>query len=283
MTESLAPDDSCADLPALIRAEIANARAALDMAEDDPVVAFHEARKAIKKARSNARLMRKADKDASKRINAAGRRAAHMLAEARDADSLEQIARAAAIKCDDADLAAVLREEADRARADGERVDRAEAADQARAMLDEMERETAAAGPITEPGTAVAKGLARTYARACDRLAEAKADPNGVTLHELRKRVKDWRHHAEALGDVWPGGIKARRRKAKTAADLLGDHHDLVRLIERLEAREGDGLDAAIESLRTSRDRLAKKALKRTARAFRRGKSRAKKKLVGAA
>lgn len=278
MTEKLRKADDFNAIPGLMRAEIQNARDALDKLDEDSIFAVHEARKAIKKARSNARLIRKGDKTASRRINAAGRRAAHVLAEARDADSLEQIARAAAMKCENETLADALREEADKARKDGARVDRKAAAQQCRKNLDEMEAEIARLGkkPFDDPGTAMVKGLARTYKRACKRLETARDEPNGYTLHELRKRVKDWRYHVVACKRIWPGGVKRRKKKAKTLTGYLGDHHDLVRLIDRLGDRQGEGVDAAIDELKTARDALAEKALDQAGKVFRTDKADAK-------
>ncbi|XBQ17012.1 MAG: CHAD domain-containing protein [Oceanicaulis sp.] len=283
MTEKLQTGHSFADMGALIRAEIDNARAALARVETDPLYAVHEARKAIKKARSNARLIRKGDKRASKRVNAAGRRAAHVLEEARDADSLEQIARAAGLHCERPEIAAVYRAEARRARRDSERVDRVRAAGQCRALLDEMAAEAAKADLTDDPDKAMAKGLARTYKRAVKRYEAAADSPSGETLHELRKRVKDWRYHTTALKNVWPGGVKKKRKKAKTVADLIGDHHDLTRLIERLDDRQGEHLDEAIDLLKARRKALEKKALKKARKLFKKDPSEAKDALKEAA
>lgn len=278
MTEKLRRTEDFNAMGALMRAEIQNARDALDMTDRDPILGIHEARKAIKKARSNARLIRKGDKTASKRINAAGRRASRVLEEARESDSLEQIARAAAMTCENEQLAQALREEADKARKDGQRIRRTEAAGQARRALDEMEAEVARLGdtPFDDPGKAMVEGLARTYKRCCKRLEDAEDDPNGHTLHELRKRVKDWRYHVVACKRIWPGGVKRRKKKAKKLTDYLGDHHDLVRLIDRLGDRQGQGYDDAIGTLKAARDALAETALKQAGKVFKTGKSDAK-------
>lgn len=268
MTEKLDAHQSFSEIPGVMKAEIDNARAALDRIDSDSLYAVHEARKAIKKARSSARLIRKGDKPASKRINAAGRRAANVLEEARDADSLEQIARGAAIHCEDAEAAAAIRAEAERAHRDGLRIDRGRAAGQARANLDEMAREAAKADLSECPEAAMAKGLKRTYKRMRERYEDACEDPSGETLHELRKRVKDWRYHTAALKKVWPAGVKKKRKAARKASDLLGDHHDLTRLIERLDDREGPQVDTAIAALKARRKALERKALKAAGKVF---------------
>lgn len=268
MTEKLDAHQSFAELPGVITAEIDNARAALKRIDSDSLYAVHEARKSIKKARSSARLIRKGDKQASRRINAAGRRAANVLEEARDADSLEQIARAAALHCDTPEMAAVLREEGERAHRDGLRIDRERAAGQARANLDDMAREVKKADLSDDPDAAMAKGLKRTFKRMKKRFETAKDAPTGETLHELRKRVKDWRYHTTALKEVWPHDLKKRRKKAKKVADLIGDHHDLTRLIERLDDRAGPHVNQTVEALKARRKALEKKALKQAKKLF---------------
>jgi CHAD domain-containing protein len=268
MTEKLDADKSFAHMPSVMLAEIDQARAALKRIDSDPLYAVHEARKSIKKARSSARLIRKGDKRASKRINAAGRRAAHVLEEARDADSLEQIARGAAIHCKDEEIAAAIRAEAERAHRDGLRIDRERACGQARANLDEMAREVKKADLSDDPEAAMAEGLKRTYKRMKKRYKAAKDDPSGTRLHELRKRVKDWRYHTTALKKVWPADVKKKRKKAKKAADLLGDHHDLTRLIDRLDDRQGPHVDDAIEALKARRKALEKTALETAGKVF---------------
>jgi len=275
MTEHPPAHTSVFHVPDVILAEIDQARAALERLDSDPLYAFHGARKAIKKARSSARLIRTGDKSASRRINAAGRRAADALEEARDADSLEQIARAAAIHCERSEIAAIVTMEGVRAREDSKRVDRTHAAGQARAMLDEMAGEVEKIDFSQTPGTVMAQGLVRTYKRAKKRLKIARKNPDGETLHELRKRVKDWRYHTTALKAVWPDRVKAKRKKAKKAADLLGDHHDLTRLINRLGDRQDPDepdlhLHEAIDTLKTRRTALEAKALKTAKKVFKR-------------
>jgi CHAD domain-containing protein len=93
MVHRLDPHEDLRALPRLIAAEAGEARAALARVEREPVIAIHEARKAIKRARSGARLMRKADKAVSRSLNAQGRKAARALEDVRDADSLALIAR----------------------------------------------------------------------------------------------------------------------------------------------------------------------------------------------
>ena len=68
MTEKFSFGDDFNAISAVMRAEVQNARRALGRIGGDPILGVHEARKAIKKVRSNARLIRKGDKTASRRI-----------------------------------------------------------------------------------------------------------------------------------------------------------------------------------------------------------------------
>ena len=280
MTEKFNSGDDFNAISALMRAEVQNARRALDRIADDPILGVHEARKAIKKVRSNARLIRKGDKTASRRINAAGRRAANILEEARDADSLEQIARAASMKCEHAGLARALREEADRAREDSLRVRRDEAADQCRTALDALESEIGQLEPFDKPRKAMLNGLARTWKRAVKRLEDARDEPDAYRLHELRKRVKDWRYHITVCKRVWPDTLERQKSETKALADILGDHHDLSRLIARLDDRAGACEARAIDELEEAQERLCERALDAAGDVFDLSPSKARKRLL---
>lgn len=261
MTERLRKDETVNDIGRIIRAEIDHARAGLDLIDHEPVLGVHEARKAIKKARASARLLFAGDCDASQKVNAAGRGAARALEEARDTDSLEQIARAVAMKTRNETLARILRREADAIREEALRIDRAAAAAECRTYLDEMEAETARLPRCAKPGQVLAAGLALTHERCSTRLAEARRTPTGHTLHELRKAVKDWRYQVVACKPVWPAGLKRRKGKTKALTFQLGDHHDLDLLIARLE-RQGEAGAGPLRELKAARDALGEKSLK---------------------
>lgn len=282
MVEKLRPGEDIGDLPRIMRAEIGHARTALARVDTCPIDSVHAARKAIKRARSSARLLRAADRQASRRINAAGRRAARVLAEARDADSLEHIVRDMAVQGLGETAIRALRAEAERAREDGARIDQAAAAKQACHALDDMEREISAFVRPDAPQAALARGLARTYRRARQRLTAAQAEPSGDRLHALRKCVKDWRYQVAALKPVWPGGVKRRKSKAGSLARQLGEYGDLDRLIRRLEGRAGPDAAAAIAALADRREAIASQALELAETVFHRKPKRVKKALKGA-
>jgi CHAD domain-containing protein len=179
-------------------------------------------------------------------------------------------------------VAATLRAEAERAREAAQALDRAQAAQAAEARLKALSEAIRSVRIEADPDAAMRAGLARAYRRASRRLKAAEKDPGPETLHELRKRVKDWRHHAGALKPVWPEGLKAKRRKAKKLADLLGLHHDLSRLIAVLESREGEAAQAAAQALNAERAALADKALAKAGKVFKAGPKKAARRLQAA-
>lgn len=264
MTETLRKHEDLTGLPRLVRLEIADARQALD--GPDPQRAVHEARKAIKRARAIARLLRAHDRETAGLMNAAARRAGHVLAEARDADSLEELARALAGETDDDAARAALSEIAGRAKADGARIDRQVAAEQAGRALDAMDRALAGLPPLHDPEPAVARDVARTWRRAVKRLDEARTAPDGPHLHELRKRAQDWRYQATALKHVWPGDVKRRKAKTDALVEVLGLHHDLTRLARRLDSLAEAA--AARDLVEARCDTLAAEALQRAEAIF---------------
>lgn len=277
MTEKLRKDEDATDLPRLVRREIAHARRHLGGMDEDPLLAVHEARKAIKRARSIARLLRPADREAARQLNAAARRAGHVLAEARDADSLEELARAMARHCEDLAMRQSFAEIARRARSDSDRIDRAVAAEQAARALDRMDAALAGASPVEDPDAVVVEGLARTYRRAAKRLDEARDTPDGAHLHDLRKRAQDWRFQGSALKRGFPDGVKRQKSKIDALVDLLGLHHDLTRLAARLDNLAEAG--GSLELVEARREALAREALKQADKIFDREPKRVKKAL----
>jgi CHAD domain-containing protein len=92
---------------------------------------------------------------------------------------------------------------------------------------------------------ALAGGLQRTYRDGRQAMAKAVGKPSVENLHKWRKRVKDFRHHAELLGPAWPEEIGKLAEDAHHLADLLGDDHDLAVPRETLLKSPDDFGDAA--------------------------------------
>ncbi len=102
---------------------------------------------------------------------------------------------------------------------------------------------------------AISGGFAKTYRRA--RKAADKAFAGGAPEdhHELRKRVKYHWMHARLLHPLAPKEMRERAHLAKKLGTLLGEHHDLAVLAERLATlgvHEADPQRVALMSKLTS-------------------------------
>lgn len=106
-------------------------------------------------------------------------------------------------------------------------------------------RERVADGALAVDGrSALAAGLARSYARAHEAFADTAGEPTADELHEWRKRVKDLWYQQRLLAQAWPAVLKATANEARDASKLLGDDHDLAEFLTAL--RDPDGPAAAI-------------------------------------
>jgi CHAD domain-containing protein len=112
----------------------------------------------------------------------------------------------------------------------------------------------------------LAPGLERSYKRGRDRFRGALADPSPENVHEWRKRVKDLWYHFRLLRNSWPAVLGEVSDQAHELSDLLGDHHnltvlaqdaqtradlvggdeDLGAIVNVIEGRQGELLEAAI-------------------------------------
>ncbi|MGA8278641.1 MAG: CHAD domain-containing protein [Rhodanobacteraceae bacterium] len=83
-------------------------------------------------------------------------------------------------------------------------------------------------------------GLTKTYRRARNAMRKAREAPSPERFHEWRKRCKYHWHHARLLRPIWPGPMKVHAKCAYELGSLLGEHHDLAVLLERLTAQPSD-------------------------------------------
>ncbi len=224
-------------------------RALNDEISDDPVEAVHTARKAVKKERSLLRLTRAAVPAKRRQAeNAALRRAARGLSDARDAEvmvqTLDQVAQRFAGQLPERSFEAVrepLKRDRDAHRAqlaDSARVP--EAAGQlvgARARLDGWQ--LGAGG-----WAALDPGLRRSYERGRRAMREAERQPSAERMHAWRKRAKDLWYHERFLVTAGGPSITGQAKDLHRLTDLLGDHHDLGVLRQRLT---GDPPDVAAD------------------------------------
>ena len=208
---------------------------------DDPVEAVHDARKALKKARSLLRLSRGAlDPDERRRDNAALRSAGRALSSARDAEVMleatDDLADRFAARVPQTTFDAIRRHlvaERDPARRrlleSGLTDQVAEELGAVRSRIDDWS--------LRRGGwKALEPGLRRSYARGRAGLELARSHPTVENLHDWRKRTKDLWYHLRLLGPVSPGIVGGAAKEADKLSKLLGDDHDLAVLHERSSA-----------------------------------------------
>lgn len=224
---------------------------------------IHAARKHIKKARSALRLAR-ADlgKGLVHRLQDNLREIADDLADARDADSLVEVADHLASTTDDPDesaaivaLRALLVSQAESARG-ALTSDRHSTADAAR-TLRHTAQWLARVPPHAEGWDALEKGLVRQYERGRKAFESLSEHPDPDQLHDWRKRTKDLWYHARLLNDLWPDLQKVFASSAHHLADLLGTDHDLGLLAIALDDGEFD------DDLGTEHRRLVREVVER--------------------
>jgi CHAD domain-containing protein len=81
---------------------------------------------------------------------------------------------------------------------------------------------------------ALAGGLANTFKRARKSMAGARSSPSPQSFHEWRKRIKYHWYHARLLQLIWSEPMAAHCDAADYLSDLLGSHHDLAVLRQRV-------------------------------------------------
>ncbi len=111
---------------------------------------------------------------------------------------------------------------------------------------------------------ALRKGFKRTYRRALQAFAIARAKPTPENLHEWRKQVKYLEQSLQVWKSMGNGRPKARIERADKLAELLGTDHDLFVFALRLKE-----LDAAASArpyisrtIAARRRKLRRKALR---------------------
>jgi CHAD domain-containing protein len=113
---------------------------------------------------------------------------------------------------------------------------------------------------LNEDGFEAMKGgIAQSYKAAKRAMADASEKPDAEAVHEWRKRIKDHWYHARLLSPVFPPLMKAHRKVAFNLGDLLGRHHDLDVLRQRLT--DDAFIDAADRDALTGLARRRQKAL----------------------
>lgn len=236
---------------------------------------IHRARKHLKRARANLRLVRDAvGKAAYTRENAALRDAARPLSGVRDAavlcETADKMIRAAHRGARRRFLLNVRRA-LDKARLEA----RAElrmmnAVKESSACLDAAMTRIRKWKLAQTDGASICSGLQRTYRRARKALATAHADPTNENLHEWRKQVKYLSQSLEMWKTQRADGVKELVKRADKLADLLGTDHDLVVFEGRLVKLDSPHpvLPAITNDIAGRRRQLLDEALKKGRRLF---------------
>jgi CHAD domain-containing protein len=230
--------------------------AAIARGDDEGV---HDARKRLKELRALVRLVAPGLRRA-RREERAFRDAGRALSGPRDAAAtaavFERLVREARTVLDSATN--------DRVRAHLAPTPSEEHGAIATAMLTEA-RERVAGWRLPDDFAALAEGAAATYAAARLRMKAAR-DGADETVHEWRKAVKAHAAHLKLLTPLCPELLRPQAKAARHLGELLGDHHDLAVLAERL--REVDGTPPLVRLTVAGRERLLAEALPLGSRLF---------------
>lgn len=236
---------------------------------------IHRARKELKRARADLRLLRHAiGQTAYARENAALRDAARPLSGVRDAAVLKETVETL-IKSGRSGERRKLLLKVRGALKQAHREARAELR-MLNAVKESVACLVAAAARMRrwqfdQPHTAsLYKGLQRIYKQGRAAFTTACADPTSEHLHEWRKQVK---YLGQSM-EVWKAhdatGVKRLVKLADKLADLLGDDHDLAVFEERLEQLDSPHpiRPAITRDIAGRRIDLREKALKKGRRFF---------------
>jgi CHAD domain-containing protein len=201
----------------------------------DVATAVHEARKATKRVRAVARLVRPAIRAKDYRtLNRGAREAARALAGARDAHVAVATFDALVATANDPSVYVGLREQLP---AD-DPTPSAQALATAVQELDAVRARTQRLS-LDDPGwSAVGPGLAAMYRRGAKGMSTAAGKPSAARLHEWRKHTKYLWHATELLTPAWPAVVGPFSAELHALSDSLGDDHDLD-LLSALVADRG--------------------------------------------
>jgi CHAD domain-containing protein len=245
--------------------------------DPDPAELVHEARKAIKRVRALARLLRsELGEKEFKRVNDSLRDAGRRLAGARDAEVrletldglIERHPKALALEGVER-----LRERLER-----ERTQMGEPADRKQVLEDiaTMRRQLAQWNIVDHDFQALAPGLRRIYREGRRRYAHVKHEhaDDAQALHDWRKRVKSLYYALDMLGGKKAPGARRATRQADRLGDMLGEDHDLWMLSAYLQEHadalvgESSARETLLKRIGRRRERLRKRSLKLGARLY---------------
>jgi CHAD domain-containing protein len=213
------------------------------------VEGVHEARKACKKARGLARLVRPA-LDRYHEVNGSFRDAARRLGPIRDPqaflDTFDDLAGTPPAGDELRSLRNHFESRASEAtrNIDGEerwRLD--EASDLIRSGLIDVD-----AWKVEDDFSSIAGGVAKTYGRGREAMAAARESGRPEDFHEWRKRTKYLWYQMRLLRNSSRSILRPMSRRLHDVSDALGDAHDLVLMQKEVESFDAD--DEAKEAFR---------------------------------
>lgn len=98
---------------------------------------------------------------------------------------------------------------------------------------------------LTKGGfAAIGDGLGRGYRKAARTLETARASGKAEDIHRWRTQVKYHGYHMLLLQDICPPKMKPRASILDRLGDMLGEHHDLAVLRDRIIMRRDSAADA---------------------------------------
>ncbi len=225
-----------------IAREITGKAVQLAAEKDQPlVVRTHEARKGVKKLRGLVRLVAPVSKspevlkDTSRHL----RLAAKILARRRDDDvihiTLNKIAAKGAKGFGPGRVAEVFKELT--GLDENETKDAADKKDFAEftAMISALRRDIAAWNFRQSDLHALDRGYIATYNDARNGMLQVLEKPTDKRLHGWRRLVKYHFYHVRLLESIKAGFDNERIEKTKLLEEILGNHHDLVMLKDRVK------------------------------------------------
>jgi CHAD domain-containing protein len=231
----------------IAREQIERAQAQLK-GSDDPVVAVHETRKALKRLRALLRLIRPAlgesiyrDENVRLREIGAG------LSSTRDRHVLLEtvLKLETGTSLGSKGLAQRLRDVIIRANGTANPEHEAAAIKQAHARLGVAKKRFAHLNVDNNGFDIVAPGLEQCYRKARRALHRAYAEPSDEAFHDWRKGTqRHWRHMV-LLSRAWSACFDARIAEARALSQILGDDHDLALLVGFIHSGRAEELEVA--------------------------------------
>jgi CHAD domain-containing protein len=239
----------------------------------------HEARKAIKRMRALARLLREElGEQEFKRVNASLGDAGRRLASARDADVRLATLRDLTERHPEALALEGVRRLGEQLERERRQIRQPSDTDEVLADIAAMRDQLARWSLVDHDFGTLAPGLRRIYREGRHRYLHCKREHGREAqhVHDWRKRVKSLYYALDMLGAKKAKGTRRAVRRADRLGDLLGGEHDLWMLHTYVEehpqafCEDAAARTVLLELIERRRRRLRKRALALGARLYKR-------------